>query len=173
MKDFPVSPAPPSASPYDAPPRDGVRRGAQGGMKPRGAGSAVRKVRCLARWGRIKALWRRLRRSGFARALVATPFTSAFLSLGFEGLGYVLIYLAATFLVMVWLADNEKAKRGVNIAGNVAFLTYGAVMGYWVVIALNLAFIAWHVSVIVKLTSAAWRRPSSSHDRIGLQSPRE
>ena len=95
---------------------------------------------------RLKALWRRLTRSGFARALVATPFTSAFLSLGFEGLGYVLAYLAATFLIMVWLADNEKAKRGVNIAGNVAFLTYGVVMGYWVVIALNIGVhVAWHI----------------------------
>ena len=81
---------------------------------------------------------------------MATPFTSAFLSLGFEGLYYVLAYLAATFLIMVWLADNEKAKRGVNIAGNVAFMTYGIVMGYWVVIALNGAFMTWHIWTIAR-----------------------
>ena len=102
-------------------------------------------------YARAADAFARFKRNGFARALVATPFTSAFLSLGFEGLGYVLAYLAATFALMVWLADNEKAKRGVNIAGNVAFMTYGAVMGYWVVIALNVAFMAWHVWAIAKV----------------------
>lgn len=97
---------------------------------------------------RISRTFSRWQHNGFVRALIATPFISAFVSLGLQGLGYVAGYLAATFAVMVALGTNERAKRLVNIAGNAAFAVYGAVFALWPVIALNVAFAAWHLWVI-------------------------